>query len=279
MNSGHNYFYIILNIKQNTKMKKIGFVVLIMCLLVSTGFAQIGEALGKLGLGGAKPESSYSFSSSISYKVNSVDKKGKSQWINTKYYFADKGTAIGMKIIDANDPDVKKGMNSMDFMILDIGNAKMFNFMNNDGNKMVMGIGMRPDKLTEMVEKENDKISVTKTSETKNILGYECEGYSIKSDKDKSDVIMWVSKKKVEPLANLGEQMGKAFAGGSFGGKQTNYYAYNAHPELAKIAKEGRGILGYTSKTPKGEVVEMELTDVKPNDSYSFKASDYKSMF
>ena len=55
--------------------------------------------------------------------------------------------------------------------------------------------------------------------------------------------------------------------------------AYNAHPELVKIAEQGRMVLGYTVKSDKGDTTEMEFEEIKPNDKSSFGTGDYKSMF
>lgn len=222
---------------------------------------------------GVKPESAYTFTSSMTYKMTSVNRKGKSSWVTTQYYFSPKGTTMGMKFINSSDGD--KAAGGIDFMVVDVTQAKVFTFME---SKMVIGMAVRQDKFNEMVEKENASISVTKTGETKTIMGYECEGYSIKNDKDNSDVMMWVSKKKIEPMANLGSQMAKAYTGAGKGG-QNNYFAYNAHPELARIAQEGRAVLGYTTRSEKGDVTEMEVTEIQPKMDYTFKASDYKSMF
>lgn len=241
--------------------------------IVFTGVFQGMAQDNPLGMKSAKPESAYTFSSSMTYKMTSAGRKGKSTWMSTQYYFSDKGTAVGMKFLDSSEGD--KGAAGVDFMIMDISGAKIFTFMQ---NKMMIGMAMQQDKFNEMVEKENTAISVTKTAEVKTIMGYECEGYSVKNEKDKTDVIMWVSQKRVESLAGLGTQMGKAFTGSGKGG-QNNYFAYNAHPELAKIAHEGRAVLGYTTKSDKGEVTEMELTAIEPKINYTFNAGAYKSMF
>ncbi|MBX2951216.1 MAG: DUF4412 domain-containing protein [Leadbetterella sp.] len=220
---------------------------------------------------GAKPESAYTFNASMTYKMTTVNRKGKSSSMTTKYYFSPKSTTIGMKMLSSSD----NAGGGLDFMVMDISQAKVFTFME---SKMVIGMALRQDKVNEMMEKENGAISVTKTAEKKTIMGYDCEGYAVKNDNDKSDILMWVSKKPVESIAGLGEQMARTYMG-SGKGAQNNYFAYNAHPELTKMAKEGRAILGYTTKTEKGDVTEMELTEIEPKINYIFKASDYKSMF
>ncbi len=247
------------------------YLLLLCCIWAGT--AALSAQDNPFGMKGVKPESSYAFTSSMTYKLTTTGRKGKSTWMDNKYYFSPKGTAVGMKFMGSSEGN--KTAAGIDFMVIDISQAKVFTFME---SKMVIGIAMRQDKLNETIEKENASVHVTKMAEVKTIMGYECEGYSVKNDKDKSDVLMWVSKKKIESLADLGGQMARAFAGSGKGGQQ-NYFAYNAHPELAKIAREGRGVLGYTTRSEKGEVTEMELTAIEPEINYIFKASDYKSMF
>ncbi len=248
-------------------MKKI---ILFLCFLVP-GMANAQD--NPFGMKGAKAESAYDFTSSMTYKMTTTTRKGKGSWMTNQYFFSDKGTAMGMKMLEGSESAKSGG--GIDFMVIDIGQGRIFTFME---SKMMIGIALRQDKLHETIEKENSTIQVSKTSETKTIMGHECEGYSVKNENDKTEVIMWVSKKKIEPLANLAEQMAKAFMG-SGKGAQSNYFAYNAHPELAKIAKEGRGVLGYTTRSDKGDVTEMELIEIEPKIAYTFNTSDYKSMF
>ena len=226
---------------------------------------------GSSGTKGAKPESSYTFTSSMTYKLTSTNRKGKSTWMTNQYFFSEQGTAVGMKFVESSEGGKPAG--GIDFIILDIGQGRMFTFME---SKIMMGIALRQDKLNETLEKENSAIHVTKTDETRTIMGQVCDGYLVENEKDKSKVTMWVSRNKVEALANLGTQMARAFNGN---GKQTNYFAYNAHPELVKMVRQGRGVMGYTTQSEKGDITEMELVETAPRISYVFKASDYKSLF
>lgn len=259
-------------------MKRNYFALVLLLLSFQMRAQETEGILGKLGMSGAKPEASYSFDGSMNYKMTMITKKGKETWIDTQFYFGKNDAYVGSKIVDTNDPDMKKSLGMIDFSIVDIGKTRIFNFMNSNGSKMVMGVSFKSDKLTEAIEKENEKISVSKTGQTKTILGNTCDGFLVKNEKDKSDIVMWVSQKSVPAIANLGKKMAQAYSGAS-GGKQTNYMAYNAHPEFAKIAKEGRGVLGYSVKTDKGETTEMEVTKINASEKFTFKSSDYKSMF
>jgi hypothetical protein len=240
-------------------------------------FAQEKDGLsGKLGLTGAKPDATYIFDGNMTQRVTMTNKKGKQTWIDNQIYFGKNEAYIGTKLAGSNDPSMEKNLGMMELTVVDLAKSRIFNFMNTNGSKMVMGIGFKGDKLTETIEKENAKITVSKTDKTKTIMGYACDGYAVKNDKDGTEVMMWVSQKSIPQMARLGHQMAKAYSGQ---GKQTNYMAYNAHPEFVKIAKDGRGVLGYSSTTDKGETTEMEITKLNPSESFTFKSGDYKSMF
>ncbi|MCP9770766.1 DUF4412 domain-containing protein [Lacihabitans sp. LS3-19] len=229
---------------------------------------------------GGKPKASYSFGSSMTMKLTIKSAKDKkSTTMRNKYMFADDMSAMAIKFLSSDNPDMAKASANMDAIVMDFDQKKMFTFLNNDGKKTLMGIGFKGDELEKYVEKENSKISVTKTSQTKTIAGYKCDGYIIKSDDQKEDILMWISQNRVGEMAKMAQKMSQGSS--PFGGKSTskNYMAYNAHPELVKIAEQGRMVLGYTVKSDKGDETEMEFEELKPNDKSSFGTGDYKSMF
>lgn len=259
-------------------MKKIIGLILAVSISFTGVYAQKGleKMLGSLGVSKATPNASYAFEHSFTYKVVMLDKRGKETSFTSKMYFSKGNKAFGIKMLDSNDPDMSKAMSAMDLMVMDLAQDKMFNFMSNDGKKIVMGISVKPDKLQE--DMESKEVSIKKTGETKTIMGYECDGYLVNMEGQKEDVMMWVSQKSVDLIADLGEDIGKAFAG-SNKGKRNNYYGYNTHPEFVKLAKQGRVTLGYSSTGTKGEKVDFEFTEVSPNENYVFSASDYDSLY
>jgi Domain of unknown function (DUF4412) len=227
---------------------------------------------------GGKPQSSYNFSSSMVMKMTMKSTKEKDNFMmRTKYMFAEDLSAMSIKFMSSDNPDMAKASQVMDAVVMDFQQNKIFSFSNNDGQKMVMGIGIREDAMEQYVEKENEKIKVTKTSETKTIAGYLCNGYTVENEKDK--ITMWVSQNSVGNFAKMSQKMSQS---SSFGGKNAsskNYMAYNAHPEFVKMANEGRVILGYSAQGNKGEQIDMEVEEVNPNDANTFSTEGYKSMF
>lgn len=237
-------------------------------LLIFTYF--FASCLGVYAQSATKPASSYSFTSSLTYRLSTKDKKGKGTSIETQYYFSPNSGVVGMKM-----GELAKGGQGVDFVIMDIPNFRFYTFMS---SKIMMGMNLKSDKFMETIEKENGKISVRKTDQVKTILNWACEGYEIHDEDEKSTIIMWVSKDKVPAIANMAEKMAKSFSG-SAAGKQKNYMAYNTHPELVKIASQGRAALGYTITSSKGDVSEMEVIASHPTLMYTFDTTAYKSLF
>ncbi len=245
----------------------------------SSGEPDISGILGGLNMGGT-PNSSYSFSSSLTMKMTMSNPKEKSNFtMRSKYMFSEDNTAMGIKFLESDNKDLAKSTAMMDAVIMDFGQQKIFTFMNNDGQKTMMGIGIKDDDLSKYVEKENDKINIEKTTQSKTIAGYKCTGYKINQTNEKSEVLMWVSNTRVGDFAKLASKMSQG--GSPFGvkAKTPNYMSYNVHPEFVKMANEGRMVLGFTAKGDKGETSDMEYEEVKVNDKMTFNTSGYKSMF
>jgi hypothetical protein len=53
--------------------------------------------------------------------------------------------------------------------------------------------------------------------------------------------------------------------------------AYQANPEMMKMVKEERAMLGM-EMTEDGNQIEMEVVKISPNDNYTFSTSGYSSM-
>ena len=229
---------------------------------------------------GGKPKSSYSFVSSMTMKMTMTESKKKTQNVmQNKYFFGADDKAVGIKFIGASNPDMQKASGNMDMIVMDLEQNKMFTFTNNNGTKNLMAIGFKPDKLEQYAAEKDEQIKITKTSETKTIAGYKCDGYKVEDQESKDEVLMWISQSRVGEFAKLGQKLG--YNSGGIGGKsaQKNYMAYYAHPELAKMAREGRAFLGYSVKAENGNTVDMQVEEVKLSDKSTFDTSSYKSLF
>lgn len=141
-------------------------------------------------------QASYTFTSSVSYQIESSKKPGESQIIN--YNFGDQVVKM-----DANS----QGMAS----IIDSKNGVMIMLNDKDKTAMVMSTKAMEAamKQQQMSQGEKPAAKVTKTGRTKTILGYKCEEMLIESDK-KTEV--WITKDAGIDVSNTFANMGKTSA-------------------------------------------------------------------
>jgi len=125
------------------------------------------DTFGGFSFGG-KPKESYSFGSSMTMKMTQKNPKDKQSFtMRNKYMFSDDMSAMAIKFIGSDNPDMAKASSAMDAMVMDFEQKKMFTFMNNEGKKTLMAIGFKADEMEKYVEKENQNIKITKTAQTK----------------------------------------------------------------------------------------------------------------
>ena len=130
----------------------------------------------KPGLSQVAPAESYAFNHKVEMEINS----GKEAML-VDYYLTDSGNFFGTSI---QNEKVKN-----DFMtVFDVDREAMFTFMENDGQKMRMGIEFKTDDSTT----EEPTFSITATGNSKTILGYNCQEYKI-TGKDMTATV-WVTK-------------------------------------------------------------------------------------
>jgi len=141
-------------------------------------------------------QASYTFTSSVTYKIESSKKPGESQIIN--YNFGDQVVKM-----DANS----QGMAS----IIDSKNGVMIMLNDKEKTAMVMSTKAMEAamKQQQMSQGEKPAAKITKTGRTKTILGYKCEEMLIESDK-KTEV--WITKDAGIDINNTFASMGKTSA-------------------------------------------------------------------
>lgn len=263
-------------------MKKY-FLIWVLVFLSPSIFAQdLGDILGKFGMNTASPESSYSFDGNFIQRITMTDRKGKETSMDSQYFFSKKEAIVGSKIIDTNNPDMKKMLDMVEMGIFDLDEMVAFSFTNMGDRKMVSSMNLKDDRFIQELENdEQGKYTFTKTDKTKTIMGQVCDGYEFKEEKSKSkdETTIWISRNAVPQIASLGRNMGKAFNSKIMGKKSKNYMAYNVHPEMVKIAKQGRAMLGFTMDQGKKGKAEMEIVKINMNEKYTFKTAGYDSLF
>jgi hypothetical protein len=141
---------------------------------------------------------SYTFTSSVSYKIESSKKPGESQIIN--YNFGDQVVKM-----EANNQGTS--MSS----IIDSKNGVMIMLNDKEKTAMVMSTKAMEAamKQQQMNQGEKPAAKITKTGRTKTILGYNCEEMLIESDK-KTEV--WTTKDAGIDVSNTFANMNKTSA-------------------------------------------------------------------
>lgn len=123
-----------------------------------------------------KHENNYAFTKKISYKI--TDKKD--QTTDITYYFGDNGSIL----MEFGDVKTRS--------IMDVTNEVMITLDDERKTAMVVSTSFANKMMAKKVASHNDNVTITKTGETKQILGYHSEKYLVADKKTSSEV--WLSK-------------------------------------------------------------------------------------
>lgn len=229
----------------------------------------LGGLLSGIG-GGAEPQGNYVFDASYVMKMKTTSKDGP-QNFEIKYRFTGGGDYFGSELLNMS-AEVPQGMNGQ-FMVYDLANSTMFTFMEMNGQKQMMSIAMKnlEEKTEAQTNKNMAETTYSKTNQTKSIAGYTCDGFLMKQDGE--EFLVWISRGRVPVVSSYYTSMNKAMNSNKSGLQ----FDYNANPELLKMMKEGRAILGMNMEE-NGTKTEMEVIDIKSNDPYTFNTAGYGNM-
>lgn len=184
-------------------------------------------------------QASYTFTSSVAYKIESAKKPGESQTIN--YDFGDQV----IKMSAAANQDMSS--------IIDSKNGVMIMLNNKEKTAMVMSTKAMEAamKQQQMNQGEKPAAKITKTGKTKTILGYKCEEMLIESDK-KTEV--WITREAGIDVSNTFANMNKtsqsqipneAFTEGGMLMEMTGYDAagkMEMHMLITALSKEPKTV-------------------------------------
>jgi hypothetical protein len=200
---------------------------------------------------------SYDFDHQVDMQIESFDKKGKSEGVQTmQMYFSDSETHVGVKAI-------MEGMNSVS--IIDMAKHQMIMLMDMGGSKMAMAIDFDPSKFAEEVETNDDAadMSIRKTGRTKTILGYSCDEYIMEDES--STLEFWVTREEQLDLFKAFGAMGASGKGaGGFSG--VTEYPMGMTMEFTSTEKKS------------GEKTLMQVTKIQRNINYSISTAGYQIM-
>lgn len=219
------------------------------------------------------PKDSYSFGASYTVKITFTDTNEKtSQVFLTKYRFAGNGKAVCSQFVSASDAQMSEGMQGIKATVFDLEQQKMFMFMENNGQKTVLSLGVKnvPPLTEEQLNAQQNNVKFTKQNQTKTIGNYTCDAYLMEEDGEK--FTMWISQSKVPVVANYYSAYNQMAL--SQKNQKYNYQTYQNHPEMLRLMKEGRVMLGMERKEQGGEFL-MDILDIKENDPLIFDAAGY----
>ena len=193
-------------------------------------------------------ESEYSFSGVAVMEIKSTNEKGKEEDpVIFNSFLSDNPNYYGMEFID---PD-QKNKNEKSVIIMDHKNKATIILVENDEEKSSMAFGMDWGGMMENYSESTDNnpienASFEKTGNTKDILGYTCEEYSMTSED--SEGSYWISKDPIEGLEG--------------------FWSKNS-PFVTKKMKEQNS--SFYGSFPEGNIMEMTFKDKKEGNSSEMK--------
>jgi hypothetical protein len=214
-------------------------------------------AYGMFGASSTELKSNYDFDHQVDMRIESFDKKGKSEGVQTmQMFFSDSETHVGVKAI-------MEGMNSVS--IIDMTKYQMIMLMDMGGSKMAMAIDFDPSKFATEVETTDEATDVNfrKTGRTKTILGYSCDEYIMEDES--STVEFWVTREEQLDLFKAFGAMG-ASGKGAGGFSSVTEYPMGMTMEFTSTEKKN------------GEKATMQVTKIQRNIDYSISTAGYSLM-
>lgn len=142
----------------------------------------MSKVLGGLGEP-VDTEDQYEFFGHLVLEMVSTNANGKTEDpFQLKSYLSESTDYTGMELIDPKNPKATTSM------VFDVKNQASIVFLDNKGEKSSFAYKMDLDELDEMVDEEIDSnteeydVTIEKTGNSKDILGYTCEEYHVVSE-------------------------------------------------------------------------------------------------
>jgi len=214
----------------------------------------------------APTESEYSFTGFMIMEVTSTDKKGKSEEpVRINYLLSKQPEFMGM---DFQDP--KKPENSTT-TIMDTKNEAMVMLMSSDGQKSSFAIKMDYEKVQELVDEEaevqleNPEYKLTKTGNTKTILGYTCEEWMVVSEDGEGRY--WITEKPIDGLSIFSPQSNPMVSNKTM----------ERYTSMFSNAPKGSFMEMIFTDTD-GTVTDMKVIEINTNSPKKFSLAEYPNM-
>ena len=231
----------------------------------SMGGLDMGKILGGLGEP-VDTEDEYDFFGYLVLEMISTNEKGKTEDpFLLKSYLGESSEYTGMELIDPKNPKATTSM------VFDVKNQASIVFLDNKGEKSSFAYKLNMDDLDEMVDENQDskteeyEITIEKTGNSKDILGYACEEYHVVSEDGEG--YYWLTEKPIGGYA-------------SFWGANSPMMTSKAQERYAQHFKnmpEGNFMeLTFTSKD--SEKVEMKVIEIEEDSPKSLTMAEYPNI-
>ncbi|GAB2500233.1 DUF4412 domain-containing protein [Algoriphagus taiwanensis] len=211
----------------------------------------------------ADTESSYDFTGYMVMEVTSINKKGKADPPSRiNYLLTDNTDFMGMSFADPKTPE------NITTTIMDVKNQAMVILMDNEGQKTSIAMKVDYDKIQEMVDEEADgqmeeeNYSVTKTGNKKDILGYTCEEYLVKSEDGQGNY--WVTEEPIEGFSMFSPQSNPMISNKTVEKYQSFFSSAPKGTFLEMIFTDNNG-----------EVTDMKVVEIQTSSPKKFNMSSY----
>lgn len=214
----------------------------------------------------APTEAEYSFSGYLVMEVTSTDKKGKSEDPALIHYLLSENTEVmGMAIPDPKQPE------SSTISIMDTKNEAMVVLMESKGEKSSLALKLDYDKIQGMVDEEAEEqleqpdYKITKTGNTKTILGYTCDEYLVTTED--GEARYWVTEKPIEGYSMFSPQSNPMVSD-----KTMERYS-----SMFSNAPKGSFMeMNFVSKD--GSNTDMKVVELETNKPRKYQMSDYPNI-
>lgn len=214
----------------------------------------------------ASTESEYSFTGYMVMEVTSTDKKGKSEDpTRIQYLLSDNVEFMGMLFKELKSPE------NSTTSIMDSKNQAMVMLMENKGEKSSMAIKMDYEKMQGIVDEEaeeqleNPDYKLSKTGNTKTILGYDCEEWLVVTEDGEGRY--WVTEDPIDGLSMFSPQSNPMVSN-----KTMERYS-------SMFANAPKGsFMEMTFTDTDGAVTDMKVIEIETNSPRKYNMSEFPNM-
>jgi hypothetical protein len=215
------------------------------------------------GIGKQVPTAdSYDFTGYVIMKLESKDEKGKTMDpMNMKSYLNESSEYTGMEITDPKNPG------TITNMIFDMERNASILLMESEESKSSFAYKLDLGQViddSDILEEELD-YSVEKTGNTKDILGYSCEEYHMKSEDGEGNY--WITEELINGSSSFWSS-NSPFATSKMQEKYADHFANMPKGNFMEM----------DFKSTDGSEVIMKVVDIQASQATTFTMSEYPNM-